>query len=195
AVGSKVTNKMDIPELEHRVTQRLVNILGQQIFFLTFSATEGDAVLHFVLNSREEQGEQGDGREIDLFISLDGTTVEQGGKVDPGGKAFWTYREGAQHSDPVGSVDDVVEKIANCAQRTANFERLVRNVLSHVKVGQGGVLQVLPSSPELRWIFPFGPSEMCVSLNDTTFKVVNVGQVQDTRLTARAFVVAASTYA
>src|SRR5262249_29218091 len=48
AVGSKFTNKMDIPELEHRVTQRLVNILGQQIFFLTFSATEGDAVLHFV---------------------------------------------------------------------------------------------------------------------------------------------------
>src|SRR5215472_14453407 len=160
AVGQKFTESLNISELEKQATQRLVEVLKPRMLFLDFSATDGDIVLHFRLNSREEQGLQGNPHEIDLFISLDGPNTE------PGAQDTWKYRDGNQHSEGIGKLDDVVEKIALGAQTPANLQSLVRNVLGHVVLGRGGLL-----TPELNWIFPFGVNEMCFAPYDTTFRV------------------------
>jgi hypothetical protein len=186
AVGQKFTQSLNTRELEKQATQKLVGILTPRMLFLNFSATDGDTVLRFRLNSRGEEGViLGDPREIDLFISLDGPNTE------PGGKDIWKYRAGSQHSEGVGSLEDVVEKIAICAQNLANLQSLVRSVLGHVVLGRGGLLQI---TPELRWIFPFGLTEMCFAPNDTTFKVVHEGLIQNVMQKPRAYVTALGPY-
>lgn len=193
AVGQKFTESLNVSELQKQATKRLVEVLKPRLLFLNFSSTDGDIVLHFRLNSLGEeiatQGGviQGDPREIDLFISLDGPNTESGGKD------IWKYREGTRHSEGIGNLEDVVEKIAFVAQDPANLQRLIRNVLGHVVLGRGGLLQVTSQS-KLQWVFPFGVNDMCFAPNDTTFRVVHEGQIQNVLQRPRAFVTALGPY-
>ncbi|HEY6969221.1 MAG TPA: hypothetical protein VJA94_08455 [Candidatus Angelobacter sp.] len=186
-LGQKFTENFtsaEIAEIQNASALKIAEFLQQQVPFLKFSAANGDAVLHFQLNSIREQSAQGppipgNPQEIDLFVSLDGSNVELGGHD------AWLYRDGQQHGEAIGTKDNVEFKISQCVQLPANLQNLLSKILSRVVVGKGGVLQVGPS---LQWILPFAKDQMCGSPEDTTFSVVHEGSIQGVTQRPRAFV-------